>query len=49
MFPNECTPEHILGVLVFVFGLLMKGLKNHIRVPRLLVFVKSLLARIFQR
>jgi len=25
MFPNACTPEHIIGVLIFVFGLLLKG------------------------
>lgn len=29
LFPNACTSEHILGVLIFVFGLLLKaGLCN---------------------
>ena len=25
LFPNACTPEHIVGVLIFVMGLLLKG------------------------
>ena len=37
MFPNACSPEHIIGVFVFVSGLFMKGLKNHIRIPSFLL------------
>ncbi len=46
MFNNECTPEHVCGVFIFVSGLLMKGLKNHIKIPRWsLPFPKTFLTR----
>jgi len=48
MFPNNCTPEHVIGVSIFVSGLFLKGIRNHIKIPRLL-FPKALLPRFAQR
>jgi hypothetical protein len=51
MFNNECTPEHIMGVSIFVLGLLLKGARNHIVVPRAFSWClpKAMLPRPFQR
>ncbi len=42
LFPNACTPEHITGVLIFVFGLLLKGgLCNQERISSMRASIKS--------
>jgi len=48
MFPNNCTPEHVIGDSIFVSGLFLKGIRNHIKIPRSL-FLKALLPRSAQR